>query len=110
MACTYPGHINQTIIGPCVVCHGVIGAVITRPGPVPAEMPVAMPAVNQQCRLEARSGPDLFASWELIEECMFIRYRLTSQSEQKDFTLFDKRQLTDNALKCQYVGTWETQY
>lgn len=38
-------------------------------GPVPAQnsfstgIPLAMPAVGQQCRLDARSGPDLSAMW-----------------------------------------------
>ena len=63
VACTDPGHINQSTIGPPVVCHRINGSIIAKPDPNPVDISIAMSAVGQQCWLEARSGPDQSVMW-----------------------------------------------
>jgi len=44
---------------------GQLRASIARSGPNPVHLPLAMPAVGQKCRLDARSGPDPSAMWDV---------------------------------------------
>ena len=44
---------------------GQLQATIARSGPHPVHLPLAMPAVSQNCRLDARCGPDPSAMWDV---------------------------------------------
>ena len=51
--------IHLTTIVPHLACHYINGAIIARPGPHLANILFTRSEIDQKCRLDARSGPDL---------------------------------------------------
>ena len=45
---------------------GQLRATIAKSGPHPVHLPLAMPALGQKYRLDARSGPDRSAMWDVV--------------------------------------------